>query len=178
MGFSPFWNLYRGSDGRYLALGMLQDRRWPEICEAIGQPELEHDERFASRSARLVDHRQELIAILEEAFSQRPADEWLRRLSERGVFCARVQDYEELSHDPQVIANGYIVEVERPDGPPVRMVATPVQLSKTPTRIRGLAPELGQHTEEVLIEAGYSWEEIDALRGEGAIGPKQEDEPG
>ena len=174
VGFSPFWNIYRGSDGRYLALGMLQDRRWPEICEAIGQPELEHDERFASRSERLGDHRQELIAILEEAFAQRPADEWLRRLSERGVFCARVQDYEELSHDPQVIANGYIVEVERPDGPPVRMVATPVQLSKTPVNIRSLAPELGQHTEEVLIEAGHSREEIDALRSEGVIGPKQE----
>ena len=174
MGFSPFWNIYRGSDGRYLALGMLQDRRWPEICEAIGQPELEHDERFASRSGRLGDHRPELIAILEEAFAQRPADEWLRRLSERGVFCARVQDYEELSHDPQVIANGYIVEVERPNGPPVRMVATPIQLSKTPVNIRSLAPKLGQHTEEVLIEAGHSQEEIDALRSEGVIGPKQE----
>jgi formyl-CoA transferase len=58
------------------------------------------------------------------------------------------------------------------------MVATPVQLSRTPARIRGLAPELGQHTEEVLIEAGYTWEEIDALRSEGAIGPKQEGESG
>ena len=116
---------------------MLQDRRWPEICEAIGQPELEHDERFASRSGRLGDHRQELTAILEEAFAQRPAAEWLRRLSERGVFCARVQDYEELSHDPQVIANGYIVEVERPDGPPVRMVAVPQALS---AMLRGHSP--------------------------------------
>ena len=54
------------------------------------------------------------------------------------------------------------------------MVATPVQLSKTPVNIRSLAPELGQHTEEVLIEAGHSWEEIDDLRSEGVIGPKQE----
>ena len=177
-GFTPFWNVYRCSDGKCFAIGMLLNRGWPEICEVIGRPELQDDERFASYRGRVRDHAQELIDILDEVFARRPADEWVRTLNERGVFCTPVQDYEALSRDPQVLANGYIVDVERPDGPPVRMVATPVQLSKTPTRIRGLAPELGQHTEEVLIEAGYSWEEIDALRGEGAIGPKQEDEPG
>ena len=177
-GFTPFWNVYRGSDGKYFAIGMLMNRGWQEICEAIGRPELQEDERFASYRGRVRDHAQELIEVLDEAFAQRPVEEWVRTLNERGVFCTPVQDYEALSRDPQVLANGYIVEVERPDGPPVRMVATPVQLSKTPTRIRGLAPELGQHTEEVLIEAGYSWEEIDALRGEGAIGPKQEGESG
>ncbi len=173
-GQTPFWNVYRGSDGRYFAMGMLLNRGWPEICEAIGRPELEQDERFASYRRRVRENPQELTAILDEAFAQRPAGEWIRLLNERGVFCARVQDYEELSRDPQVLANGYIVEVERPDGPPVRMVATPVQLSKTPASIRGMAPELGQHTEEVLIEVGYAWEEIDALRGEGVIGPKHE----
>ena len=177
-GFTPFWNVYRCSDGKCFAIGMLLNRGWPEICEVIGRPELLDDERFASYRGRVRDHAPELIAILDEVFAQRPAEEWVRTLNERGVFCTPVQDYEALSRDPQVLANGYIVDVERPDGPPVRMVATPVQLSKTPTRIRGLAPELGQHTEEVLIEAGYSWEEIDALRGEGAIGPKQEDESG
>ena len=177
-GFTPFWNVYRCSDGKCFAIGMLLNRGWPEICEVIGRPELLDDERFASYRGRVRDHAPELIAILDDVFAQRPAEEWVRTLNERGVFCTPVQDYEAISRDPQVLANGYIVDVERPDGPPVRMVATPVQLSKTPTRIRGLAPELGQHTEEVLIEAGFSWEEIDALRGEGAIGPKQEDEPG
>ncbi len=176
-GFTPFWNVYRGSDGRHFALGMLLNRGWPDICEAIGRPELEHDERFATYRGRVRDHADELLPILDEAFAQRPAGDWVRILSERGVFCARVQDYEELAGDPQVLANGYIVEVPRPDGSPVRMVATPVQLRKTPARIRGLAPELGQHAEEALIEAGYTWEEIDALRSEGVIGPKHEPGP-
>ena len=171
-GFTPFWNVYRGSDDRYFAIGMLLNRSWAEICEVIGRPELEHDERFASYRARVRDQADELIEILDDVFAERPADEWVSALNERGIFCARVQDYEELSHDPQVLANGYIVDVERPDGPPVRMVATPVQLSETPAHIRSLAPELGQHTEEVLLEAGYEWDEIDALRSEGAIGPK------
>jgi crotonobetainyl-CoA:carnitine CoA-transferase CaiB-like acyl-CoA transferase len=90
------------------------------------------------------------------------------------VFCARVQDYAAIAEDPQVLANGYIVEVPRPDGDPVRMVATPVQFSKTPTAIRGLAPEHGQHTEEILLEAGYSWDQIEELRSSGATGPKPE----
>jgi len=173
-GFSPFWNVYKGSDGRYFAMGMLLNRGWHDICEVIGQPELEEDERFAGYDARVRDRAGELIAIFDESFARRPAEEWVRLLCERNVFCARVQDYEQIASDPQVLANGYIVEVERPDGPPVRMVATPVQLSKTPARIRGLAPEIGQHTEELLVEAGYSWDEIESLRGEGVIGIRHE----
>ena len=71
----------------------------------------------------------------------------------------------------QVLANGYIQPVEREGGPPLPFVTTPVQMSRTPPHIRSMAPQLGQHTEEVLLEAGYSWEEIEALRREGAIGP-------
>jgi crotonobetainyl-CoA:carnitine CoA-transferase CaiB-like acyl-CoA transferase len=170
-GFTPFWNAYRGSDGRYFAVGMLLNRGWPEVCEVIGRLELLDDERFASYRSRVAGHAPELIAILDEAFAQRPADDWVRLLNERGIYSARVQDYEEIARDPQVLANGYIAEVPRPDGAPLRMVTTPVQLSATPARIRGLAPEHGQHTEEVLLEAGYSWEEIAALRREGAVGP-------
>ncbi|MCH8994214.1 MAG: CoA transferase [Chloroflexi bacterium] len=173
-GFTPFWNVYRGSDGKHFAIGMLLNRGWPDLCQLIGRPELEHDERFAHYRDRVGEHAEELIAILDDAFAQRPAREWMRILNERGIYSALVQDYEELARDPQVLANDYIVDVPRPDGEPVRMVATPIQLGKTPAQIRGLAPELGQHTEEVLTEAGYSWEEIEALRREGAIGPKKE----
>ncbi len=173
-GIGPFWNTYRGSDGRYFALGVLLDRGWPETCQAIGRPELENDERFATFRGRVRDHAKELIAIFEEAFAQRPADEWVRILNGLGVFSARVQNYEEIARDPQVLANGYIADVPRADAPPLRMAATPIQFQKTPVCLRSIAPELGQHTEEVLIEAGYTWEEIDALRGQGIIGPRSQ----
>ncbi|MEX1255324.1 MAG: CoA transferase [Dehalococcoidia bacterium] len=170
----PFWNTYAGSDGRHFVIGILQDRHWSDICAALGRPELEHDERFADYRSRVGRHAKELLTLLDEAFAQRPAAEWVSELCGRGVFSALVQDYEEVVNDPQVLANGYIVQVERPDGPPVGMVTTPIQFTASPTAITSLAPELGQHTEEVLLEAGYSWAEIEALRNEGAIGPKHD----
>ncbi len=173
-GRTPFWNVYQGSDGKYFAIGMLLNRGWPDVCEVIGRPELEEDERFASYRSRVRDHADELIQILDEEFAERPAADWVKLLGARGMFCAHVQDYAAIANDPQVLANGYIVEVARPDGDPVRMVATPVQMSKSPLEIRGLAPEHGQHTEEILLEAGYSWDEIETLRAGGIIGTKHE----
>ena len=174
-GIGPFWHTYEGSDGRYFAIGMLLDRGWREICDVVGRPELLQDERFTKFRDRVGRRGRDLIAILQEEFVKRPAGEWVRALNAAGVFATPVQNYEDLARDPQVIANGYIAEVPRAGAEPVRMAATPVQLSKTPVHIRSMAPELGQHTEEVLLEFGYTWDEIDALRSAGAIGPKRDD---
>ncbi len=76
---------------------------------------------------------------------------------------APVQDYEELVNDPQVIANAYIQEVERPGHGPVPMVGAPVKFSRTPGEIRRLAPALGEHTHEVLLECGLTQEELDGI---------------
>jgi crotonobetainyl-CoA:carnitine CoA-transferase CaiB-like acyl-CoA transferase len=169
-GVGPFWNTYQGSDGKYFAIGMLLDRGWPETCQAIGRADLLEDERFTTFADRMRRHAKELKHEFDAAFAAKTADEWVRILNEVGVFCSRVQDYEELANDPQVIANSYIVDVPREDGPPLRMAATPIVMSKTPVHLRARAPELGQHTEEVLIEAGFTWDEIDALRTDGVIG--------
>jgi crotonobetainyl-CoA:carnitine CoA-transferase CaiB-like acyl-CoA transferase len=173
-GTTPFWNTYAGSDGKHFALAMLLNRGWGDICRIIERPELEHDERFSNYGRRVRDNPQQLIAILDEAFATRPADHWVRELNAAGVFCTRVQHYDEIARDPQVLANNYIEEVERDGAEPVRIVATPITLGKTPARIQGMAPEHGQHTEDVLLEAGYSWEEIEALRGAGVVGPRKE----
>jgi crotonobetainyl-CoA:carnitine CoA-transferase CaiB-like acyl-CoA transferase len=176
-GNSPFWQIYAGSDGKHFAIAMLLNRGWPETCELIGRPELVEDERFASYRLRVLENAAALIEILDGAFAAKPAAEWVRLLNDKGVFASQVQDYADLAQDPQVLANGYIVPVERSDGEPLRFVNTPVQMTKTPPRIRSMAPELGEHTEEVLLEAGYSWAEIGALRNVGAIGPKREGAP-
>ena len=173
-GFGPLWNTYKGSDGRYFALAMLEDRWWPGVCQAIDEPELESDPRFETAPKRF-RNRDDLIAHLDEVFARRPAREWVRRFQEYSLMAAPVQDYEELVNDPQVIANAYIQEVERPGHEPVPMVGVPVKFSATPSEIRRLAPALGEHTHEVLLECGLTQDEIDRLEREGVI---RQDRPG
>lgn len=167
-GFGPLWNTYKGSDGKHFALAMLEDRWWPGVCQAIGEPDLERDPRFETAPKRF-QNRQELTALLDEVFARRPAREWVQRFQEHSLMAAPVQDYEELVNDPQVIANAYIQEVERPGHEPVPMVGVPVKFGTTPGEIRRLAPALGEHTHEVLLDCGLAEDEIGQLEGDGII---------
>jgi crotonobetainyl-CoA:carnitine CoA-transferase CaiB-like acyl-CoA transferase len=136
-GATPFWNVYRAGDGRHFVIGMLLDRRWTEFCAAIGRTDLVTDPRFDTYRKRAGDHAAELIAILDEVFSGKPASQWVRSLSEAGVFVAPVQNYAEVARDPQALANGYIQEVVDPQRGPVRMVALPVTVNGEPLPFRG-----------------------------------------
>jgi crotonobetainyl-CoA:carnitine CoA-transferase CaiB-like acyl-CoA transferase len=173
-GPNPAWNIYQGSDAQWFALGMSRAKFWPGICTVIDRLEWATDERYASLESRL-ERRDELVGLLDEIFATKPAAEWVRLFSEANLMASMVNTYLDLGNDPQALINGYIAEVERPDGkPPVKMVGPPIIFSKTPGRIRGLAPEFGQHTEDVLREAGYSWEEIGELSAAGVIGLRNE----
>ena len=129
---------------------------------------MEDDPRFAEMGARN-QHGTELVPELDRAFARRRRDEWVASLAKCGVPVEAVNDYEDLTGDCQVVANEYIVEVDHPSHGKVKAVGIPIRLSETPGKIRRLAPEFGQHTEEVLLEAGYSWEEITALRDKNAL---------
>ncbi|MDI6856811.1 MAG: CoA transferase [Dehalococcoidia bacterium] len=167
-GFGPLWNTYRCGDGRYISLAMLEQRWWGEFCRAVGCPELEDDPDFATPHAR-GSHNERLTALLDEVFAQAPAAEWLRRFGERGLIAAPVQGYEDVVNDPQVAANEYLEEVVDDERGSMRMVSAPVRMSRTPARIRGLAPRFGEHTYEVLLENGFSDEEIRGLADEDVI---------
>ena len=170
----PSWNVYRGSDGRYFVLGMLQEGWWERFCNTIGRPELAPNPRFGSFRERAVNAA-ELTAILDEHFATQPAGHWVRALCDHDLLAAPVQNYAEVVQDPQVLANDYIVEVPRDgEAPPIRMVNTGLRFSATPVGVRRAAPGFGQHTEEVLLEAGYTREEIESLRAEGVIGVRGE----
>ena len=106
---------------------------------------------------------------LKEIFLTRTRSEWIKTFHEAGMEqCGPVQDYEDLTTDPQVLANDYIVEVEDANGEKIKVPGIMVKLSKTPGKVRFLAPELGQHTEEVLIEVGgYTWDDLARLREAG-----------
>lgn len=147
-------------------LGMLQsDRQWGLICQGLGMEHLENDPKFDNADSRRENSR-ELIAIMDDIFMKKSAHEWMRTLKETGdIICTPVQSIADLEHDPQVLANDYIIDQTHEVIGPVKVLGLPIQLSKTPGFIKCEAPEFGQHTEEVLKEVGgYTWEEISELK--------------
>jgi crotonobetainyl-CoA:carnitine CoA-transferase CaiB-like acyl-CoA transferase len=171
-GNNPTWSIYKGSDGKWFCIGMNRQRYWAGICDVLSNPDWIMDERFATLEGRL-EHREELFARFDELFATKPAAHWVRLFSDADLLATPVNDYSDVAQDPQVVENGYITDVERGNGdPPLKMVGLPVIFSKTPGRIKSLAPEFGQHTEEVLLEYGFSWDELEELRAAGAIGPR------
>lgn len=108
------------------------------------------------------------LDALEAAFATKPRDEWLKQLVEADIVCAPVYTHAEIAADPVVIENEYVVEVNHPTEGPIRVLNNPVQLSKRQPKI-GVAPEHGQHTDEVLREMGYSKADINDLREQKVI---------
>jgi crotonobetainyl-CoA:carnitine CoA-transferase CaiB-like acyl-CoA transferase len=165
---SATWNTYQGADGKWFCIGMNRQMYWPGICNVVGHLEWLEDERFASLESRL-DFADDLYEAMQAEFVTKPAEEWIQRVADADLLASPVNDYRDLLSDPQVAAN-YVDYLEPPDMEPLPMVAIPVIFGKTPGKVKGMAPEFGQHTEEVLLEAGFDWEQISALREEGAIG--------
>jgi formyl-CoA transferase/CoA:oxalate CoA-transferase len=171
---SPVWNYYRCADGRWVMLGMAQiGRYWPVFREAMREAtgEVYGPEQMSVDWIRM--NASELLALipkLDEAFATRPASEWVEDFRRHDLLIQVVQDYGEIASDPQVIENDMLHTMDHPAHGPLPMVAAGVNLSATPATIRTPAPEFGQHTEEVLLEAEYSWEEIERLRDAGVTG--------
>jgi crotonobetainyl-CoA:carnitine CoA-transferase CaiB-like acyl-CoA transferase len=115
------------------------------------------------------EHRKEIHACLERVLCQKPGAEWLRLLEAEDVWCGPVHTYDAVFTNPQVIHNKMVLEFEHPRAGKIKVTGIPVKLSKTPGQIRKPPPVLGEHTEEVLLESGYTPEEIATLRATGII---------
>lgn len=167
---NPIWNVYRAGDGKWLLLVMpTPDPYWPRFCQAIDRPELAENLRYATIQGRK-QHCRELIAILDRTFASASRQEWGSRLDAHGLIWAPVQSLEEVMVDPQVRANDFLTEVEHPSFGPYEAIATPLKFGRSEVGARGPAPAAGQHTEEVLLEAGYTWEDLTRLRELGVFG--------
>lgn len=165
---NPLYYVYQDRDGKWFAVAALQaDRFWPQFCKVFGIEELEKDPRFENQTIR-GQNFDELKPRLLEIIRSKPRNEWLKALDEAGIPVAPVNDFADLAVDPQVIANEYVVEIDDPIHGKVKVPGIPVKLSETPGKIERLANELGQHTEEVLMElCGYTWDDLAKLRDEG-----------
>ncbi|HEX7406232.1 MAG TPA: CoA transferase [Candidatus Binatia bacterium] len=166
--FNPVTNAYRTKDGRWIMLVMLQaSRHWDDFCQHIDRPDLIDDPRFATDAARLAN-REACIAEIDKAFAMRRLDEWRVKLATMEGAWAPMQTPPEIYDDPQALVNGYLTEVDGGDKGKFQVVSSPVQFDLQVPSLRP-SPEMGQHTEEVLLEHGLSWEEIAAHKASGAI---------
>ena len=165
---NPLVSNYRTKDGRYITLMMLQrDKFFDEVMRVIGRSDVLDDPRFAAGQARF-DNRIELIRILDDTFAERTVDDWREILKPLSGAWSVLQEAGELVADPAVVANGYIPSVTAMSGASYRLPTNPVQFDQRHVVPDG-APEHGQHTEEILMDAGVEWDDIERYKEQGAI---------
>ena len=161
---NPFNNAYQTKDERWIQLAITDfETHRLAIFQALEREDLKEDPRFSSRAA-IYEHNQELIVILDEVFVGKTLAEWTERLSRLDVAWSPAFTIAEIVEDPQAWENEFLIEVRDESGESRKLVEVPVKLRGTPGRVESFGPELGQHTEEVLLELGYTWEEIVQLK--------------
>jgi crotonobetainyl-CoA:carnitine CoA-transferase CaiB-like acyl-CoA transferase len=147
------------------------DRFWHDFCGALGITHLEKDPKFATADDRKNNFR-EITGIIEETFKTKSREEWINIIQTKGggISFSPILGLDELSSDPQVLENEYIAGFDHPVLGKVKEVGIPVEFSKTPVKVKGHAPNFGEHTEDVLMNlCGCDWEEIEKLKNEEVI---------
>ena len=155
------YQAFRTADG-YVAIGATSPPTWTAFCRATGLEHLAADPRWRDATARH-ERAGELAAIIEAVTVTRTTDEWMRGLGAAGVPCGRINDLGAVFADPHLRERGLFVDLPHPVLGSVRAIGSPLHLSDTPPVMRHAAPLLGEHTREVLEEAGLPRDDIDAL---------------
>lgn len=171
-GAYPYYGVYETKDGKYISIGCVEPHFWERFCRLLGKEEyipycvsMEH---FFQKPQ---DPKwQEISSYLRQTFLTRTRDEWFELLSKNDIPVGKVYTLDEALADPQVLERRMVVEIEHPRFGKVKQVGIAPKLSGTPGKVRDFTPLVGENTEEILLELGYSQQEIERLRREGAIG--------
>jgi crotonobetainyl-CoA:carnitine CoA-transferase CaiB-like acyl-CoA transferase len=161
------YQAFRAKDG-WINIGGANQSNWERITEVLGHPEWRDDPRFRTNSDRM-RNRDALAAAINAVLATRTRAQWIEAFEAAGVPVGPVHSIGEALTHPQTLARGMVVETLHPQAGPTRSLGCPLHFSETPTSVERPAPLLGEHTREVLREAGYSDEQIDVLAAEGAI---------
>ncbi len=168
---NPLSNHYQCADGKWLLVGEGQfDRFWSKFCKVVSieQPEYVKLKISDLQNRETMD---QVVSFLDKVFATRSRDEWLNIFKQKNAefAYAPVNEVSDLLNDVQVAANNYFTDFEHPVAGHIKYIGVPIELSKTPAKIKSAAPEFGAHTDEVLLESGYSREEIERLKKEEVI---------
>ncbi len=166
---TPLRNYFRCKDGKWImATHHPEERYWPLFCKATGQTALLADPRFSDTSGRKV-HCAELVAIFDKVFATKTRDEWVEILLKEKLMVSPVLTINEIQEDPQARVNDYVVDFEDPLLGNVKVPGYPVHFSSNQAGTRSFAPTLGEHTDLVMHQIGYTDQEIEELKKEGVI---------
>ncbi len=159
--------VFRTSDG-HINIGASGQKMWERLCQAIGAEELLSDPRFLTEPARS-HHRAPLNSEIERRLATADSASWIERLNAAGVPCGPIYSIDQVFTDPHVQQLGMVASVPSPHYQPLRLVAQPMHLSRTPAGMRARPPELGEHNEQILTSLGFDSGEIEGLRRRGVI---------
>jgi len=162
------YQAFQASDG-YINIGGANQSNWERIADVLGHPEWREDPRFADNTARM-RNRDALADAMNATLRTRTRAQWMAVFDAAGVPAGPVHSLGEALEHPQTRARGMVVDLVHPDAGPTRAIGSPVHLSRTPAQITRPAPRLGEHTREVLREAGYTDSDIDDLVASRIVG--------
>jgi len=163
------WLCYLTSDQRMVKLCIPDEaKKWSPLCDAVGRPDLRGDPRFAEYEGR-VEHMVELIGEFDAAFAEHDLAHWKRRLEEHDIPHTHLSDYDDIAADEQMAANEILVDCEQPGFDGLRTVNTPIEIDGVDKLPPGPFPELGEHTRELMLEVGYSDDQVEGLADSGTV---------
>ena len=161
------WGAFPTKDG-HICIAGVDDKRWPAFCRIMGIEELEKDPEYGDNVTRNF-HGEKIQSVLDLIFPRKTSKEWLAALNDADILATEVVDYRTMLQSEQARVNGYLKELDHPVAGKVLVTGTPVSINGEVETIAEMPPEHGANTEEVLLELGYSWEEIGSLRESGAV---------
>ncbi|MBS4214462.1 MULTISPECIES: CaiB/BaiF CoA transferase family protein [Neobacillus] len=161
------YSTFSAADGE-LIIAVGNNRQFALLCEVIGLSELAVDEKFRTNEVR-VENRQELTRILNSQLQLKQVSDWMELFSANNIPCGPINTIDQVFDDPQVAARNMVVQVDHPEAGLVKLVGSPIKLSRTETRVERHPPMAGEHTDEILQEVGFTFEEISRLKADNII---------
>jgi crotonobetainyl-CoA:carnitine CoA-transferase CaiB-like acyl-CoA transferase len=166
---NPIRNVYGTKDKRWIMLGMTNAQHyWPNFCKTIRRPDLENDSKYATIKAR-EQNASDLVRIIEEIFAGKTVSEWVEILSATNLIWSVASTPLEVTKDRQAIENEFFVDWDHPVYGKIKVLNNPIKLSVTKAEIYSKAPGLGEHTDGILKDLGFSATEIENLKSLGAV---------
>ena len=159
----PCYNIYRTSDGKYIAVGAVEEQFWKNLCKALGL------EEFTDYEYAVGKDKEKVYQALAKKFESKTRDEWVEELKNVDCCCTPIYTLDEVFSDKHVLSRGILEEIEDEQLGKIKVIGYPARLGSTPAVVRSSPPSLGEHTEEILASLGYTEREIEEMRREGAI---------